>query len=150
MNAARGARRALLPLLAAGLAALAPRGARAADCLAPVAANDKWACTEELPDGQTTSYCLNVTGISGAGANRSFRIQVPFNAPRLCTCGAKGTGENARFNAASAYFCLDATRDLVESGAIARKKITSQLFVASENSRRAVTCRPDPACVVPQ
>jgi hypothetical protein len=150
MDRRSGARGARLALLAAGLAALVPGAARAADCLAPVAENDNWTCTEQLPDGETASYCLAVTGISGSGANRSFRIQVPFNAPRFCTCGARGTGTGARFNAASAYFCLDASRDLVESGTIARRKITSQLFLASENSRRAVTCKPDPSCVVPQ
>ena len=79
----------------------------------------------------------------------TFR-DVPFNAPRLCTCGAKGSGPKARFNAASAYFCLDGARDIAESGTISRRRIVSQLFVASENSRRAVRCRPDPTCVVPQ
>lgn len=147
MKARRGARGALLSILAAGLAALGGT-ARAADCLAPLVQNDKWSCIEELPSGDTVAYCLEVTSINGAGANRSFRIRVPFNAPRLCTCGAKGAGRKARFNAASSYFCLDATRDLAESGRIKRKKITAQLFVASENSRRAVTCRPDPACEV--
>jgi len=148
MDQRRGAGRALLPILAAGLAALAAGGARAADCFAPLAENDKWTCTEEFSTGETVSYCLNVTGVSGAGANRSFGIHTPFSAPRTCTCGAKGKGAKARFNAASTYFCFDADRDLAESGTITRKKLTSQIFLASENSYRAVTCQPDPACLV--
>jgi hypothetical protein len=148
METRRRARRALLPILAAGLAVLAPESARSADCLDPVSANDRWTCTEEFTTGETVSYCLNVAGVSGTGANRSFRIHTPFTPPRHCTCGAKSKGGSARFNAASAYFCLDAARDLAESGMITRKKITAQIFLASENSRRAVTCRPDPTCVV--
>jgi hypothetical protein len=121
---------------------------RAADCLAPLAENDKWTCTEELESGETVSYCLNVTGFSGAGVSRTFGIKVPFNEPRTCTCGGKGKGAGARFTATSAYFCFDASRDLAETGTITRKKITGQIFVASESVRRALTCRPDPACVV--
>jgi hypothetical protein len=150
MDARRRARRALLPMLAAGFAALAPEGARAADCLAPIAANDKWTCTEELSDAETISYCISVEGVSGAGANRSFRIRAPLFPPRFCTCGAKRKGASARFNAASSYHCLDASRDLAESGTITRRRITGLIFLASQNSRRAVSCRPDPACVVPQ
>ena len=145
-----GAGRALLMTLCVGLAALAPDGARGADCFAPLALNDKWACTEEISTGGVVSYCLNVTGSSGEGADRTFGIHTPFSAPRTCTCGAKGKGRTARFNAASTYVCVDGARDLVESGTITKKKLTAEIYLARENSRRLVSCRPDPACLVLQ
>ena len=150
MHQRRGARRALLTMtiLTAGLAALAAEGARAADCYAPLALSDKWSCMEEGPDIGIVAYCLNATAPTGAGVDRTFGIHTPGSAPRPCTCGAKGKGANARHNAGNTFLCYDDARDLVESGTITRKRITSEIFVASENSRRTVTCRPDPACLV--
>ena len=143
-----GARRALLTLLAASLAALAGEGARAADCYAPLALNDKWACVEEHSNAGVVAYCLNAKPATGEGVDRTFGILTPGSAPRTCTCGAKGKGASARHNAASTYLCYDDVRDLVESGTITRRKIASEIFVASDNSRRTVVCRPDPACLV--
>jgi hypothetical protein len=146
----RGARRALFAILAAGLAASAPEPARSADCFAPLALNDKWTCTEALSTGEVVSYCLNVSGVEGEGVNRIFGFHTPNSAPRPCTCGAKGKGPQARHNAASTYFCQDDARDLVEIGTITRKKITAEIYVATDNTRRTVSCKPNPACVVPQ
>jgi hypothetical protein len=150
MRRRRGAVRLLLPILAIGFAALVPECARAADCFAPLAANDKWACTEEIANVGLVSYCLNVTGSSGEGAERIFGIHTPGSAPRTCTCGAKGKGPSARHNAANTYLCLDDARDLVEGGTITRKKIAAEIYIVGTNSRSTVTCRPDPACLVLQ
>lgn len=147
MHRRRGARRALLLTLAAGLAAL-PGGARAADCYAPLASNDKWACLEEGTTSGIVAYCLNATAPIGEGVNRTFGIHTPGSAPRPCTCGAKGKGASARHNAGNTFLCYDDARDLVESGTITKRKIVSEIYVASDNSRRTVVCRPDPACLV--
>ena len=90
MDQCRGARRALLPILAASLAALAGEGARAADCYAPLVLNDKWACVEEDSNAGVVAYCLNATPAVGEGVDRTFGILTPGSAPRTCTCGAKG------------------------------------------------------------
>ena len=149
MTEQRGALRALLFALALGLAALAAESGRAADCFAPLAENDKWACTAELSTGALVPYCLNLTATSGEGAERTFDMVSSGPYPRVCTCGAKGKGAKARYNAANSYLCFDASTDTAESGKITRRKLVGQIYNVSVNVRGTFSCAPDPACVVP-
>ena len=150
MNERLGATGALLCALTFALAALAAERARGADCFAPLAANDKWACTVELSTGALVPYCLNVTSSSGEGADRSFEMVTSGPYPRTCTCGAKGKGPNARYNAGSSYLCLDESTDTAESGTITKKRIVGQIYNVSVNVRGTFTCEADAACVVAQ
>jgi hypothetical protein len=149
MSERASAARALRPVLALGLAALVAGAVRAADCFAPLAQNDKWACTAKLSTGAFAAFCLNATASSGEGAARTFGMVVSGPFPRTCTCGAKGKGPDARHNAANTYLCFDASTDTAESGTIARKRLVGQLYNVRQNVRSAFTCQPDPACVVP-
>jgi hypothetical protein len=67
--------------------------------------------------------------------NRTFGIHTPGSAPRACTCRPKGKGANARHNAGNTFLYDDDDRGLVERGTITKKRITSEIFVASDNSR---------------
>jgi hypothetical protein len=149
MTERRAARSALLHIVALALAGFAAEAGRAADCFAPLAENDKWACTVELSTGALVPYCLNLTGTSGEGAERTFDMVSSGPYPRVCTCGAKGKGARARYNAANSYLCFDASTDTAESGTITRKKLVGQIYNVSVNVRGTFSCTPDPACVVP-
>lgn len=148
MTARRRAARAFLHVLALALAALAAEASRAADCFAPLAENDKWACTVELSTGAVVPYCLNVTGSSGEGAERTFDMVTSGPYPRVCTCGVKGKGPKARYNAGNSYLCFDASTDTAEDGKITRTKLVGQVYNVSVNVRGTFSCVPDPACVV--
>ncbi len=142
-------RRTLLYVLASALALLAAGPGRAADCFAPLAEHDKWKCTVELSTGALVPYCLNLTGTSGEGAQRTFDMVSSGPYPRVCSCGAKGKGAKARFNAASSYLCFDESTDTAESGKIVGEKLVGQIYNVSVDVRGTFSCVPDPACVVP-
>jgi hypothetical protein len=150
MNERPGAGRAFFHALALAFAALAAAPASAADCFAPLAANDKWSCTVELSTGALVPYCLNVTSTSGEGAERTFEMVTSGPYPRTCTCGAKGRGKSVRYNTGNSYLCFDESTDTAESGTITKKKLVGQVYNVSVNVRGSFTCQPDPACVVPQ
>lgn len=141
--------RALLYFLATGLAVVVAQAGRAADCFEPLAEHDKWACTVELSTGALIPYCLNVTGTSGEGAERTFDMVSSGPYPRVCTCGAKGKGAKARFNTANSYLCFDESTDTAESGKITAEKLVGQIYNVSVDVRGTFSCVPDPACVVP-
>jgi hypothetical protein len=148
MSERRGAGSALRRVLALAVSVLVTESAGAADCFAPLAANDKWACTVELSTGALVPYCLNVTATSGEGPERTFDMVTSGPYPRVCTCGAKGKGARARFNAANTYLCFDASTDTAESGTITKKRLVGQVYNVSVNVRGTFSCAPDPACVV--
>lgn len=143
-----GLARSSLCLLALALAALSAGAARAADCFAPLATNDKWACTARLSTGESVSYCLNLTSESGSGATRSFGMVTTGPYPRTCTCAARGKAPSPVFNAAASYLCYDETTDTAEIGKISRRKIVGETFNASVNVRTTFTCRVDASCAV--
>jgi hypothetical protein len=130
------------------LAVIAAGNARAADCYAPLAAEDRWACSVELSTGQVIDYCLEATGETGSGAERTFGMVTTGPYPRVCTCGAQGEGAKARYNAASSYLCFDESTDTAEFGKIAGRKLTGQIYNVSINVRGRFSCKPDPACAV--
>ncbi len=138
---------ALLAVLAV-FAVLAAPGASAADCYAPLAAEERWACSVELSTGQVIDYCLEATGETGSGVGRTFGMVTTGPYPRVCTCGAQGKGESARYNAASTYLCFDESTDTAEAGKITGRKLTGQIYNVSINIRGRFSCRPDPACAV--
>lgn len=135
--------------LALALVALGAQGARSADCFAPLATHDKWACTAEFSTGGLVPYCLNVTSTSGEGASRIFEMVTSGPYPRTCSCGAKGAGRNVAFNAASSYLCFDASTDTAEAGTITKARLVGQVYNVSQDVRGTFSCKPDPACVVP-
>ena len=135
-------------VLALVLAAFA-RASAAADCLDPLV-NPEWACTAELSSGETVDYCVNLKTTSGSGPSRTFDMVTTGPYPRTCTCGARGRVPGARYGEDKTYLCFDATTDTVESGKIAKKKITGETYNVSQNVRGKFKCRVDPACVVPQ
>ncbi len=137
-----------LVLVVTVLAVLAAGNARAADCYAPLAAEDKWACSVELSTGQVIDYCLEATGETGSGAERTFGMVTTGPYPRVCTCGVQGKGESARYNAAPTYLCFDESTDTAEAGKITGRKLTGQIYNVSINIRGRFSCKPDPACAV--
>jgi len=149
MSQRRGAGRASLFVLTLVLTAFAADEARSADCFAPLAENDKWSCTVELSTGALVPYCLNVTGSTGEGPQRTFEMVTSGPYPRTCTCGVKGKGAKALYNAGSSYLCFDESTDTAESGTITSKRFVGQIYNVSVNVRGTFSCTPDPACVVP-
>lgn len=148
MNSRAGAARAFPYLVSLLLTALTAPRANAADCFAPLAAEPRWACSVELSTGQVIDYCLEATGETGSGVERTFGMVTTGPYPRVCTCGAQGKSGSARYNEAPTYLCFDESTDTAEAGKISGRKLTGQIYNVSINIRGRFSCKPDPACAV--
>lgn len=128
------------------LAALAATGAHAADCLAPLSANEGWSCRGQLSNGASVDFCAELTnGFGGDRASRYFKMT--STGPYLTTCTCQTRGKTG-FGEDSAYLCVDRDTLTVVEARVSRRRIVGQTFNASVDVRGTFTCEPDPACDV--